>query len=69
MRSKVKDRIKLFVSMTFILSLLFVTGRLGMLEQNTITCKQAYVGCLIALVFMAVSVATYWMVDKDNDVY
>lgn len=63
---KVKERIQLFITITFFLALLFVIGRMGSLEIDNITIGQAVVSCSIALVYMFIAAITYMKLGKEK---
>jgi hypothetical protein len=55
-----------FIAITFFLALLFVVGRMGALELDTITIGQAVVSCGIALAYMAIAAITYNQIGRGD---
>ena len=69
MKNKYKDRIKLFICITFILSLAFVCIRVTQVECDRIAPLRALVTGMISCAYAGIAVFTYQRLDKDDDVY
>ncbi len=66
MKQKYKSRLQLFLALTFFLALIYVTGRAGALEQDSITVGQALASGAVGLAYMAVSAITYKFLEKEE---
>ena len=69
MKEKYKERIKLFICITFTLALTFVCIRVSQVECDLVSPAKATVTGLIACVYMAVAVYTYRRLEKDEELY
>ena len=69
MKKKYKDRIKLFICITFTLALTFVCIRVSQVERDLITPVKATATGLIACAYMGIAVFTYKRLDRDEELY
>ena len=69
MKEKYKDRVKLFICITFILALTYVGIRVSQVECELVSPKKAVVTGLIACAYMGIAVYTYKRLDTDEKLY
>ncbi len=69
MKKKHKDRIKLFIYITFTLAFTFVCIRVSQVDCDRISPVKGVATGLIACAYMAIAVYTCWRLDRDEELY
>ncbi len=66
MNQKHKKYLQLFIVITWFLAFLFVYGRMGALQLDSITVEQACVSGAVGIVYMAIAVITCKILGEEE---